>query len=250
VAPSLERSAPDTADDILHIPTMSPNVYNDRRERQASDSRADEDTNLTEMLRRIYRGFKLFWRREPFEISYVDYPGFLERPAGKKYCHYNYLDGQLYKHKWAIPKGFTQWLEVKLSLRPIGEMGIESIVASPGQASSEALYTDPRLPTVQAGGRRARTYTGEAELPGVMGSHFYHLKYGERLEHGETIDAVDIEKTKFAAPGSDTRKLKELDGDDRDTGGGDTAELTEPGGAHVEVVTAGESIVELSSRHG
>jgi hypothetical protein len=229
---------------------MSPNVCNDRRERQASDSRADEDTNLTEMLRRIYRGFKLFWRREPFEISYVDYPGFLERPAGKKYCHYNYLDGQLYKHKWAIPKGFTQWLEVKLSLRPIGEMGIESIVASPGQASSEALYTDPRLPTVQVGGRRARTYTGEAELLGVMGSHFYHLKYGERLEHGETIDAVDIEKTKFAAPGSDTRKLKELDGDDRDTGGGDTAKLTEPGGAHVEVVTAGESIVELSSRHG
>jgi hypothetical protein len=47
--PSLERSAPDsTADDILHIPTMSPNVYNDCRERQASDSRADEDTNLTE----------------------------------------------------------------------------------------------------------------------------------------------------------------------------------------------------------
>jgi hypothetical protein len=188
------------------------------------------DVKLTFLMVYIRRTFKFVFRTQGAHSRgqqhslmsyYVDYPGFLERPAraGKnlKYCHYNYLDGQLYKHKWAIRKGFTQWLEVKLSLRPIGEMGIERIVAS----------------ARQTGGRRARTYTGEAELPGVMDSHFYHLKYGE------TIDAVDIEETKFAAPGSDTRKLKELDGDDRDTGGGDTAKLTEPGGAHVEVVTAG-----------
>jgi hypothetical protein len=178
------------------------------------------DVKLTFLMVYIRRTFTFVFRTQGAHsrgqqhslISYhVDYPGFLERPAGKnlKYCHYNHLDGQLYKHKWAIRKGFTRWLEVKLSL-------LESIVASPGQA----------------GGRRARTYTGEAD---VMGSHFYHLKYGERLERGETIDAVDIEKTKFAAPGSDTRKLKELDGDDRDTGGGDTAKLTEPGGAHVEL---------------
>jgi hypothetical protein len=310
--PSLERSAPNTAD-----------------ERQAIDSRADEDTNLTEnaisrvlvriltmrdfedrriltmrtiyteqsrkllvqhqdtpcaehytperMPRRIYRGFKLFWRREPFEISYVDYSGFLERPADKKYCHYNYLDGQLYKHKWAIRKGFTQWLEEELGLDvtlqqlefsphyPIVAMfdaSPWSISAVFGQLSTKlpdsespqsiarefkpivflskvltdtqsrwsqpereayAIYhfvtenrhlllgskvyffSDCRPITdafrssklsknLKAGGRRARTYTGEAELPGVMGSHFYHLKYGERLEHGETIDAVDIEK--------------------------------------------------------
>jgi hypothetical protein len=161
------------------------------------------DVKLTFLMVYIRRTFTFVFRTQGVHSRgqqhslmsyYVDYHSFLERPAGKKYCHYNYLDGQLYKHKWAIRKGFTRWLQVKLSLRPIG----------------------------------------------VMGSHFYHLQYGERLEHSETIDAVDIEKTKFAAPGSDTGKLKELDGDDRDTGGGDTSKLTEPGGAHVEVVTAKE----------
>jgi hypothetical protein len=47
-------------------------------------------------------------------------------------------------------------------------------------ASSNALYTDPRLLTVQASRKRARTYAGEAELPGTIGSHLYHPRYGEK----------------------------------------------------------------------
>jgi hypothetical protein len=46
--------------------------------------------------------------------------------------------------------------------------------------SSNVLYTDPRLPTVQASRRRARTYAGEAELHGTIGSRLYHPRYGEK----------------------------------------------------------------------
>jgi hypothetical protein len=46
--------------------------------------------------------------------------------------------------------------------------------------SSNVLHTDPRLPTVQASRRRARTYAGEAELHGTIGSRLYHPRYGEK----------------------------------------------------------------------
>jgi hypothetical protein len=46
--------------------------------------------------------------------------------------------------------------------------------------SSNVLYTDPRLPAVQASRRRARTYAGEAELHGTIGSRLYHPQYGEK----------------------------------------------------------------------
>jgi hypothetical protein len=47
-------------------------------------------------------------------------------------------------------------------------------------ASSNTLYTDPRLSTVQASRRRARTWAGEAGFPGTIGSHLYQPRYGEK----------------------------------------------------------------------
>jgi hypothetical protein len=68
--------------------------------------------------------------------------------------------------------------------------------------SSNVLYTDPRLPTVQARRRRARTYAGEAELPGTIGSNLYHPQYGERplclnLDVSNDDVASEATKTKY-----------------------------------------------------
>jgi hypothetical protein len=66
-------------------------------------------------------------------------------------------------------------------------------------ASSETLYTDPRLSTVQDSRRRARMYAGEAELHGTIGSRFYHPRYGEKplcLNLHVSNDDVASEATK------------------------------------------------------
>jgi hypothetical protein len=65
--------------------------------------------------------------------------------------------------------------------------------------SSETVYTDPRLSTVQASRRHARMYAGEAELHGTIGSRLYHPRYGEKplcLNLHVSNDDVASEATK------------------------------------------------------
>jgi hypothetical protein len=52
----------------------------------------------------------------------------------------------------------------------------------PTRTPDKLLQNSPIHPAssyVQASGRRARTYSGEAELPGIIGSHLDHPRYGE-----------------------------------------------------------------------